>query len=165
MRVVPYNRQAAVDYAREWAMARNPNYYDYHGIGGDCTNFISQCLYAGSGVMNFTPTMGWYYRTANDKAPAWTGVPYLYNFLVNNEGLGPFGHEAPLSDAQPGDVCQLSFNGEDWGHSLLVVEMAQQVNEETIRLATHSVDAFGRTLSSYFYAAVRLIHMDGVRVQ
>lgn len=33
-----YNRQAAVEYAHLWAYGRNPNYYDFHGIGGDCTN-------------------------------------------------------------------------------------------------------------------------------
>ena len=36
----------------------------------------SACI-AGSGVMNFTPTCGWYYIDANQKAPAWTGVQYL----------------------------------------------------------------------------------------
>ena len=54
-----YDRSAAVAYARKWAFGRNPEYYDFGGIGGDCTNFVSQCLYAGAGVMNFTPELGW----------------------------------------------------------------------------------------------------------
>ena len=29
--------------------SRNPAYLDFHGLGGDCTNFVSQCLYAGAG--------------------------------------------------------------------------------------------------------------------
>ena len=53
-----YNRSAAVAYARKWAYARNPEYYDFSEIGGNCTNFASQCIYAGSGVMNYTPTYG-----------------------------------------------------------------------------------------------------------
>ena len=80
--LLPYDRAAAVRYAHLWAYGRNPRYYDYEGIGGDCTNFASQCIYAGAGVMNDTPTFGWYYINANDKAPAWTGVEYLYNFLT-----------------------------------------------------------------------------------
>lgn len=80
--LLPYDRAAAVRYAHIWAYGRNPRYYDYESIGGDCTNFASQCIYAGAGVMNDTPTFGWYYINANDKAPAWTGVEYLYNFLT-----------------------------------------------------------------------------------
>ena len=37
-----YNREAAVSYARRWALGRNPAYMDYELWGGDCTNFISQ---------------------------------------------------------------------------------------------------------------------------
>ena len=48
-----------------------PAFYDYERIGGDCTNFASQCVYAGSGVMNYTRDLGWYYIDANNKAPAW----------------------------------------------------------------------------------------------
>ena len=52
MRETGYNREAAVDYARRWAMGRNPAYFDFEEIGGDCTNFASQCLFAGAKVMN-----------------------------------------------------------------------------------------------------------------
>jgi len=36
-----YDREAAVAYAREWALLRNPNYYDFEEIGGDCTKVQS----------------------------------------------------------------------------------------------------------------------------
>ena len=81
MKIKPYNRAAAVEYARRWAFGRNPAYYDFNNIGGDCTNFASQCIYAGAKIMNFTPTFGWYYKSLNDRTPSWTGVQYLYNFL------------------------------------------------------------------------------------
>ena len=63
-----YDRRAAVLYAHRWAYGRNPAFYDYEHLGGDCTNFASQCIYAGSGVMNFTPTFGWYYIDPDQKA-------------------------------------------------------------------------------------------------
>ena len=69
-----YERRRALEYARRWAYGRNPLFYNFTGIGGDCTNFISQCLLAGCCVMNCTPTFGWYYRSSSDRAPAWTGV-------------------------------------------------------------------------------------------
>ena len=42
-----------IKYAKKWALSRNPKYYDFDSIGGDCTNFISQCIYAGAKIMNF----------------------------------------------------------------------------------------------------------------
>ena len=80
---IEYNRRAAVDYANRWALSRNPAFYDYTGIGGDCTNFASQVVYAGCGVMNYTPDTGWYYIDANNKSPSWTGVQFFYDFMIN----------------------------------------------------------------------------------
>ena len=89
--IIPYDREAAVRYAHRWAYGRNPRFYNFDELGGDCTNFASQCLYAGTGIMNYAPTFGWYYLGPNDKAPAWTGVPYFYNFLTREEkSQGPW---------------------------------------------------------------------------
>ena len=74
MERIEYNRDLAVAYARQWAFRRNPAYYDFEKIGGDCTNFASQCLFAGIGVMNYTKDVGWYYRSLADRSAAWTGV-------------------------------------------------------------------------------------------
>ena len=74
-----YDRDAAVTYAHTWAYRRNPIYYDFSAIGGDCTNFVSQCVLAGSCVMNRTPDFGWYYISIDDRAPAWSGVDYFYD--------------------------------------------------------------------------------------
>ena len=104
-----YNREAAVQYAREWAYRRNPQFFDFSEIGGDCTNFASQCIYAGAGIMNYTPVFGWFYINANNRTPSWTGVNELYRFLVNNTGAGPQGSVVPLSQIQDGDVVQLQF--------------------------------------------------------
>ena len=56
----PYDRQKAVEYARRWALERNPIFEDYTGIGGDCTNFVSQAIFAGTCVQNYTRDLGWY---------------------------------------------------------------------------------------------------------
>ena len=60
--LIPYNRKAALNYALKWALGRNPNFYDYSELGGDCANFASQVLLAGGAVMNYQPVLGWYYR-------------------------------------------------------------------------------------------------------
>ncbi len=154
-----YNRAAAVSYAHEWAMKRNKRYLDFSGIGGDCTNFVSQCLHAGGCRMNRKPTFGWYYNSANDRAPAWSSVQYLYNFLIKNAGAGPFAHEVLMEDVLPGDVIQLSFLSGVWGHSLLVVEVGSP-NPEHILIATHSDDSDFRPLSTYLVLARRFLKID-----
>ena len=161
----PYDRAAAVAYAHRWAHSRNPDYYNFDEIGGDCTSFASQCLYAGAGVMNFTPTFGWYYRNIRDRAPAWTGVPYFYNFLTRTAASrGPFAVQAPLEQAQPGEFVQLRFASDaPFTHTPVVVAVLGQTPEE-ILVAAHSLDSDFRPLSTYPYEAVRLIHILGVRV-
>ena len=92
MREQEYEREKAVQYAKKWAYGRNPEYFNFDPIGGDCTNFISQCIFAGSKTMNYKSN-GWYYKNGNDKSPSWTGVEFLYNFLTQNKGVGPYGEE------------------------------------------------------------------------
>ncbi len=158
MKTKPYDRNAAVAYARRWALSRNPAYYDFQNIGGDCTNFASQCIFAGAGVMNYTPTMGWYYRSINDRAPAWSGVQYLHNFLVNNRTVGPYGSVVPQEKAQPGDIVQLGTREGNFYHSPVIIAVKPQ-----ILVAAHTFDAIDRPLSSYSYDTARFIHIEGVR--
>ena len=159
MEILEYNRRAAYDYAKKWAYKRNPAFYDFSRIGGDCTNFASQCIYAGAGVMNYTPTFGWYYVSANNRTPSWTGVEYLYNFLVNNEGAGPFAKEVPLNELEVGDIVQLGKATGDFYHSPVVVS----VTGGRILVAAHSYDAFNKPLYSYNFEQARGIHILGVR--
>ena len=161
---IPYDRQAAVDYAHQWAYSRNPNYYDYEEIGGDCTNFASQCLYAGTGVMNFDPVYGWFYRDANDKAPAWTGVEYLYRYLVRQEPTpGPAAVEVGLRQVMPGDIVQLSFREDGtFSHTAVVVRVPARATLRTVLVASHSYDADNRPLSTYSFRKIRFLHIAGV---
>ena len=109
LRLVPYNRLAAVQYAHKWAYGRNPAFYDYEQIGGDCTNFASQCVYAGSGIMNFEKDFGWYYIDPNNKAPAWTGVEYFSRFMTREDAsVGPVAVNATISQLEPGEIGRAS---------------------------------------------------------
>ena len=164
MRELPYDRRAAVEYAHRWAYGRNPNYYDYAAIGGDCTNFASQCLYAGSGVMNFTPTYGWYYLDANRKSPSWTGVPYFFNFLTRQErSEGPFGVETTLELILPGDFVQLRFDSPVYGHTPVIVSTGDPPTLQNTLVAAHDNDADWRPIATYTFQAIRFLHILGVR--
>ena len=160
--MVPYDRAAAVAYAHKWAYGRNPAYFDYEEIGGDCTNFASQCLYEGTGIMNFTPTFGWYYIDANRKAPAWTGVQYFYNFMTRDIiSPGPFAVQTDLNGLLPGDFAQLRFREEEFGHTPIIVAMGFPPTLENTLVAAHSYDADWRPLSSYPFQEIRFLHILG----
>lgn len=157
-----YDRFAAVLYAHEWAYGRNPKFYDYDELGGDCTNFASQCIFAGSGIMNFTPDFGWYYIDANQKSPSWTGVPYLYDFLTRKTfSVGPAGEECALEDLRPGDMVQLSFKGQTFQHTPIVVSVGRPAALDNVLIAAHSYDADNRPLSTYEFQNIRYVHITG----
>ena len=157
MRERAYDRERAVAYARRWALGRNPAYYDFTPLGGDCTNYISQCLYAGAGRMNFTPITGWFYRYAGDRTASWTGVEYLYRFLTKNSGPGPRAELTARSALALGDVIQLSFDGTRFAHSLLVTQ-----TQPTLLICAHTADSLDRPFDSYMYEKARFLHITGV---
>lgn len=156
-----YNREKAVAYAHRWAYGRNPRFYDFEDLEGDCTNFVSQVLYAGGAIMNYTPTFGWYYRNLNDRAPAWTGVEYLYNFLVKNKGVGPYAVETIISKVMPGDVVQIAENDE-YSHTVAVVSVGKHPDLSNILIASHSFDSDNRPLDTYEYKKIRFLHIKGI---
>ena len=153
-----YNRNNALQYARRWALDRNPLFFSFNGIGGDCTNFVSQCLYAGAGIMNYTPVYGWYYNSLSDRTASWSGVEYLYNFLVTNTSVGPYGRVVSETEILPGDIIQLGRADGSFYHTLIVLTTGPQ-----ILIAAHSYDALDRPLSTYTYDFVRFLHIEGVR--
>ena len=163
LKIIPYDRFAGVAYAHRWAYERNPKYMNFDELGGDCTNFASQCLYAGAGVMNFTPTFGWYYNSGKDRAPAWTGVPYFFNFLTRKQKTpGPFGREVLLEQVEPGDFIQLRFSGhQEFSHNPIGVEIKRENGPGSILVAAHSQDTDFRPLSTYPYVQLRCIHILG----
>ncbi len=155
-----YNAAQAFEYATKWALSRNPLFYDFSQIGGDCTNFISQCVLAGTCQMNYDKTNGWYYISADERAPSWTSVQFFYDFITQNKSIGPFGREIPISDAQIGDIVQLGRRDGTFYHSLLVTSRTRR----SLFVTAHSDDALNRPLRSYSYRRIRCIRIDGANI-
>jgi len=160
LEVKTYNRQFAYVYAARWAYGRNPLFYNFTGIGGDCTNFVSQCIYAGCCEMNYNKYNGWFYDNANDRSPSWTGVSFFYDFMLTNKLNGPFGREAEAEEIETGDVVQLMNEMERYYHTLIVTGFD---SDGGILVSAHSDDAFNRRLDSYNFAAARYLHIEGFR--
>ena len=158
--IKPYLRERAVEYAKKYAFSQNPLFGNFKGIGGNCTNFVSQSIYAASCTMNYTPTFGWYYLSLDDRSPSWTGVDYFYNFMTSNEGIGPFGKETSVDGTEIGDVIQLGRDADGFYHTLLIVGY----DGDDPLVAAQTDDAYARPLSTYTYDFSRFIKIMGVRI-
>ena len=152
-----YDRQKAVEYAYNFWNKRNPRFYNFDKLGGDCTNFISQCLFYGGIEMNFSKN-GWFYSSLNSRAPAWTGVDEFYNFLITNTSqIGAKGRPTDLSQVEVGDVIQMDQGRGYFHHNLLIVNIGRDRSPHNIFIACHSADAFNKKLSDYRYTRLRII--------
>lgn len=163
MKLIPYDRYSVVQYAKKWAFGRNPKYYNFDSVGGDCTSFVSQCIYAGSNVMNYSNKNGWFYINGNNKSPSWSGVEFLYNFLTTNMMVGPYGNQVNENEVEIGDIAQLSFDGKSFGHSLVITNIENGLGLKRIFISSHTYDSFNKRITDYGFEKLRFIHIDKVR--
>lgn len=111
-----YDNVAAIEYAKKYALSPNKSYTfidpKNDGIGDDCTNFVSQCLYAGGCSMVYSPSP-WFYKKLNfspyyNASFSWSVAHSLYWFLKTNEennGYGAKGLETKdISSLKVGDL-------------------------------------------------------------
>ena len=163
-----YDRARALEYARTWALSRNPLFFDFTGRGGNCTNFVSQCVLAGCCVMNPTETFGWYYVDSANRSPSWAGVKEFYDFFVGSGDfppkimrIGPFGASVARERLEIGDVVQLGNEDGSFYHTLFVCGF----EDGDILVCAQSDDALDRRLSTYNYAVARFIHIEGINIE
>lgn len=164
MKYKEYSRSESINYAKKWAYERNPKYYNFDKVGGDCTSFVSQCIYAGSKVMNYQKETGWYYIHSNNKSPSWSGVEYLHQFLIGNKGMGPQGIEVAQNKIEIGDIAQLSFDGKRFGHTLIIVDIENKFSLRGIKIASHTLDSFNKPIAEYTYQKIRWIHIEKIGI-
>lgn len=152
-----YNREAAVAYARRWALARNPAFKDYEHYGGNCTNFASQVLHAGG--IPFTTSgahagLNWYWYSDGSRSPSWTSAHYLRDFILNNNPPGKAPRPGIVAryvnyeDLEPGDLV-LKYMGDNLTHTMVVLQKIYDANGNVIDylIAQNSYDLVDYPLS------------------
>jgi len=136
---MPYDRALAVQYAAQWWNSFNPAFRRFHD---DCTNFISQCLWAGGMPMDVTGQRdkGWWYLHPNEGwSYSWT-VAHSLRWYLETSGRGERMPEARL--LQPGDVITYDWDGDGvWQHNVIVVGFG--IDGEPL-VAAHTVPSWGR---------------------
>ena len=146
-----YSGQKAVNYAKKWWNGYNNSYYRYY-TNGDCTNFVSQCLFAGGLLMNnkwfsfrsknkpsnnkpskwykgkFT---NYYYCVSN----AWSLAKELYNYLKDRYYVRTYGNtdrgrcyykrDVRNKIFKPGDVAFFENQKNGIHHAVIIGKVTQ----------------------------------------
>jgi hypothetical protein len=140
-----YNYSAMVNYAVTWAYGRNPS---YRSFPNDCTNFISQAMYAGGWTMVegwYQSNSSWWYTFANQSYP-WAGAHNWYFFATGS------GRTTTLSNVWNmalADVLQMDFERDNnINHTMIVT----QTSGSERYLTYHTTDTLNRSLSSLISA-------------
>jgi hypothetical protein len=144
-----YNRISAVNYAKAYALSYAPFWLSdksTNGGGGDCTNFISQALFAGGWEMiegfRWDPNV-WYAEMLNfdrdDRSWTWAGAEPFSRFL----GRSGRAHRCDFDALIPGDIVQEWRYGQII-HTMLVTEMTIRPGKKSIFLTYHSNDTLNR---------------------
>lgn len=124
-----YNRHLAVAYANRWWNQANPM---YRHMGVDCTNFVSQCLYAGGAPMKYTGirSSGWWYLPGKPGEPwsfSWSVAHALRHYLITSTTGLRASIVANPSQLQPGDVITYDWDGDGrYTHNTIVTNFDQQ---------------------------------------
>ncbi|MGI6064997.1 MAG: amidase domain-containing protein [Bacillota bacterium] len=120
-----FDRKAAVDYAHRWWNGNNPA---FRAFSVDCTNYVSQVLYAGGMPMNFTgkQNSGWWYLGSGEESDkwsySWTVAHSLRWYLASGKVHIPVEAVVSPDRLEPGDVICYDWDGDGvWQHNTVVV--------------------------------------------
>ncbi|MFC4598537.1 amidase domain-containing protein [Cohnella hongkongensis] len=140
-RGTPYLREEAVAYAERWWNEPNPAYENFEV---NCTNYVSQCLFAGGAPMNYTGrrSSGWWYKGYSGKEEGWSFswavAAGLQHYLAAPRGFGLRAetvHEP--GQLKLGDVICYDWDGSGRvGHTTIVTAFTPEgmplVNANTV---------------------------------
>ncbi|WP_100488979.1 amidase domain-containing protein [Sporolactobacillus pectinivorans] len=117
-----YDRLNAVRYAELWWNRRNPV---FPKVENDCTNFISQCLFAGHIPMWGQPVRGrgWWYERTNWSF-SWAVANNLRWYLSRHGNVIGAVEVDSAEKLVPGDVICYDFEGDGhWNHNTMVTAL------------------------------------------
>ncbi|MDP4143149.1 MAG: amidase domain-containing protein [Bacillota bacterium] len=149
-RINSYSRTAAVNYALKYALKPNPDYRYFPVVAdtsGDCTNFTSQCLYAGGAPMIYNSNYPWWYKhnsynkNLDTWSVSWTVAHSFYWFLkVNNQNNSAGAKGLEVNNVNLLELGDLIFYENDNGmifHSAIVTG----TSSEGPLISQHSFEA------------------------
>ncbi|WP_235561024.1 amidase domain-containing protein [Bacillus sp. FJAT-28004] len=122
---IRYRRDLVAAYADRWWNEGNPAYELFEV---NCTNYVSQCIFAGNAPMNYTGKRetGWWYKGRNKGSEwwsySWAVSNAITNYLTASKTSGLRAEVVQSADElQLGDVITYDWNGDHrFQHSTIV---------------------------------------------
>lgn len=114
------NKKKVVNYATKWAKSYNPAYRKY---GNDCTNFVSQALYAGGWkhVNGYYKSDAKWYGNSSFTSWTWSGAENFYRFARNESKRAS--RLGSVYSLVPGDVLQYKSAGQkNMSHTMVTTK-------------------------------------------
>ena len=144
-----YDRYAAVDYAlRHW---NNPSgqWCEYSRNGGDCTNFVSQCLLTGGWRQktnggSYCSNQVWFHNgkghcwnsSTKNYSCSWTQAKDIQNYLSAQSNVTKVDWNRPISyNVQVGDIVQLVNKRGVAYHTMIITRIDKGQYHVTYRSA------------------------------
>lgn len=185
---VSYNRDEAYNWAHLHWNNYSPAYQNFGDSdykGGDCTNFVSQCLRAGGAKNDKKGDYQWYYdnngsANTSDDSYSWTwstarGLNYILLGNYKTNEYGPKGTEKTISEdiqydssigqfVTIGDIIQYQWKADaKITHSAIIVGMLYNSSKERYEpvISTHTVDSWYTPWSRNAYKTY-FIHITGI---
>lgn len=173
---LPYDRETVVKRAKKYAKSYNTLFVKYNGLGGDCTNFVSQSMWQCPDwkfdTIGKDNSVKWACSKKNGSKKysydtiSWVGVNELWTYFQTNDSPSQAGTVYGISattsgynssNVQLGDIIQFN-NGDIWRHSVIVSEITDGV----VYCAAHSDDQERKSLNEYMskYKKYRVAHIN-----
>lgn len=159
----PYDRAAAYEYLMTYCDKRNPAWYAYDEVGGNCMNFGSQVLLAGGIPEDERGDEEWYWDGQNDLDLSWINVGRFYDYCRDNDGFGLVADtEANYYTGEVGDVLIVGFAG-DHRHTTIISDIVRDENGNTVDylISCNTTNYRDFPVSAYYYTFHRLIKIYG----
>lgn len=174
----PYDRDKAVEYAMKWSDRNRQirNLSEYKNYGDNSVNFVSQCIKAGNVPMDTLGSEQWkWYTDKLDESEksgiertgysrSWINGESFYNYAVNNRHFGMAAGNAPVEEAEKGDVIQFllpDIYGNEVVYQCLVTGAAEKENKKELMVTGNSGDIINMPFTALGYGTVRMIKIYG----
>ena len=143
-RTYNYNVSNAIAYADKYCINYNSSYNSYKGRGGDCANFVSQCLYNGG----FPQDSVWYKHSV-----AWINV---MKQIAHFKQYGSF-MNANNGNILAGNPIYFDWNGDGtYDHATICVG---RNNSGTAILDSHTKDLYHATWNNWSFSKAGTIQL------
>lgn len=167
-----YSPDKGILYAKTFSKSYNPLFYS---APGDCSNFVSQCIWAAYGGYDFSSTEtsyenirkkyrmvpGSWHGNEGGGTINWESVENLYNYLCKEKTIGPNGiglnnkktfESLAPSSINLGDVLQFGSVNKRYSHSVYVTHInGNGTKYSDIYISQHTADLYNRNLLELIY--------------